>query len=482
MQLTKDCTRAALILSAAFLLVFTAYGGIETLETSIISGECKGCLEGPTDGICQSGSVCQDKVKFSCDEACAAPFQECKSSLGNTILGIVYLVYTVSAFFGSIVLSTSYENSVKLTLLTVDLLGKKWSLFGSSFFYALFAFANLMVALTPHNPNLHSALLITAAALLGMAASVLWISQASYITQISVIYATLKNEAVTSSMGHFNGIFFSIFNLSSIAGNLISSLVLGTFDWSNTSLFLIYTVLGLSGTALFFFLPSLSDVDALANATSTERARIFSPRSLWTVAKDTRMLTLLPVFLFGGILRGFALGEFTSNVIRESLGSSSIGYAMALYGGITVVGSFGFGKLADRYGPWTGMSFGYVSIFTAYCLCYSLHLSKCDGQWSMVLCIAILLSIGDSTSTTLTNVVVGQEFPTNAVEAFSLVKAYQSAASAVSFGFFKYLSFHGQIILLMTMTVLALVCFTLYTMKLRKVVRDVYVVVGTPAQ
>ncbi|KAG9412684.1 hypothetical protein AC1031_015590 [Aphanomyces cochlioides] len=90
-----------------------------TLETSIIPGECKGCLEGPTHGICQSGSVCQDKVKFSCDEACAAPFQECKSSLGNTILGIVYLVYTVSAFFGSIVL---------------NLLGKKWSLFGSSFF------------------------------------------------------------------------------------------------------------------------------------------------------------------------------------------------------------------------------------------------------------------------------------------------------------------------------------------------------------
>ncbi|KAG9412685.1 hypothetical protein AC1031_015591 [Aphanomyces cochlioides] len=70
-------------------------------------------------------------------------------------------------------------------------------------------------------------------------------------------------------MGHFNGIFFSIFNLSSIAGNLTSSLVLGTFDWSNTSLFVIYIVLGLSGTALFFFLPSLSDKlhdDSLATA------------------------------------------------------------------------------------------------------------------------------------------------------------------------------------------------------------------------
>ena len=31
----------------------------------------------------------------------------------------------------------------------------------------------------------------------------------------------------------------------------------------------------------------------------------------------------------------------------------------------------------------------------------------------------------------------------------------------------------------MTMTMLALACFTLYTVKLRKVVRDVYVVVET---
>ncbi|KAG9412687.1 hypothetical protein AC1031_015593 [Aphanomyces cochlioides] len=210
-----------------------------------------------------------------------------------------------------------------------------------------------------------------------------------------------------------------------------------------------------------------------------------------------RILVLLPVFLFGGILRGFALGEFTSNVIRESLGSSFIGYVMAFYGIITVVGSFGFGKFADRivhlcgwnltsghrFGPWSSMVFGYVAILAAYCLCFTLHLSKCDGQWAYVLCIAVLLGISDSTSTTLTNVVVGQEFPLNAVGAFSLVKAYQSAASAFSFGFFKYLSFHGQLTLLITMAILALACFTLYTVKFRKVVREGegYAAVGTPS-
>ncbi|RHY01545.1 hypothetical protein DYB37_007369 [Aphanomyces astaci] len=55
--------------------------------------------------------------------------------------------------------------------------------------------------------------------------------QASYITELSVIYATFKAEPVISSMGYFNGIFFAIFNMSGISGNLISSLVLDVLMW-----------------------------------------------------------------------------------------------------------------------------------------------------------------------------------------------------------------------------------------------------------
>ncbi|RHY81177.1 hypothetical protein DYB31_002240 [Aphanomyces astaci] len=77
------------------------------------------------------------------------------ATLGNTILGVVYLAFTLSAFFGP----------------------------------------------------------------------------ASYLTELSVIYATFKAEPVISSMGYFNGIFFAIHNASGITGNLISSLVLDLFQW-----------------------------------------------------------------------------------------------------------------------------------------------------------------------------------------------------------------------------------------------------------
>ncbi|ETV80314.1 hypothetical protein, variant 1 [Aphanomyces astaci] len=389
----KECTRAAVILSLAFLLVFTSFGGIESLQTSIIPGECHGCTEGTLTGICQAGNVCQAKVKFSCDDACESPFTECHSTLGNTILGVVYLAFTISAFFGPVV---------------PNYLGMKWSLFGASFFYALFALANLVVAWTPNSQDLHAGIMISAAVLLGISASVVWIAQASYITELSVIYATFKAEPVISSMGYFNGIFFAIFNMSGISGNLISSLVLDVLMWPKTSLFIIYTTLGLLGTSLFLLLPTLSrsktsvpvDTESVNCAAPQP---VFSVSMLWTLAKDSRMLILLPMFFFGGVMRGFAMGEFTSNIVRQSLGSASIGYIMTVYGAVNVMGSYGFGKLTDRFGPLVGLSIGYVSLIVAYIMTYTFVVVKCDSQWFLVVSIAVMLAVGDSTTTTLTN-------------------------------------------------------------------------------
>ncbi|ETV80317.1 hypothetical protein H257_06635 [Aphanomyces astaci] len=455
MQSPNECTRAAVTLSVAFLLMFTSYNGIESLQTSIIPGECHGCTEGTLTGICQAGNVCQAKVKFACDDACESPFTECHSTLGNTILGVVYLAFTLSAFFGPVV---------------PNYLGMKRSLFGASFTFALFALANLVVAWTPNSQGSHPGIMLTAGVLLGLSASVLWIAQASYLTELSVIYATFKAEPVISSMGYFNGIFFAIHNASGITGNLISSLVLDLFQWHKTSLFLIYTALGLLGTAMFLRLPELSRQQV---STLAERGQpngpvpVFSVAMLWTISKDSRVLILLPMFLFGGVMRGFTMGEFTSNFIRESLGSASIGYIMTVFGTVNVLGSYGFGKLTDRFGPHLGISIGYASLMVAYFMCFTFEVAKCDNQWFLVLSIAVLLGVGDS-------MVVGQEFSSDAVNAFSLVKAYQSGATAASFFFFKYMSFNARVALLMGMVVTAAFTFVVYYRKFRRVSSEVY--------
>ncbi|RHY96103.1 hypothetical protein DYB37_007370 [Aphanomyces astaci] len=217
MQGAKECIRGAVL----------------NLETSIIRGECQGCLSGSPTGICQSGDVCQDK--------------------------------------------------------------------------------------------------------------------ATYLTQLSVLYAEFKHEPVVSSMGLFNGVFYSIFRMSAISGNLISSLVLGYFVWPAESLFVMYTVIGLSGAALMLMLPSTTKVSVTDD---TELAKLVQTPSVAPgnePSRRGRMVVLAPVFVLNGLQQGFATGEFTSNFIRESVGGASIGYVMALYGGCNVVSSYGFGKLADKH-------------------------------------------------------------------------------------------------------------------------------------
>ncbi|KAF0695133.1 Aste57867_14030 [Aphanomyces stellatus] len=457
----KECKRTSLLLSLAFLLTFTSYMAIEVLETSIIPGECEGCMEGVLDGICQAGPVCQERAQFSCDLACVSPFQECESSLGSTILGVTYLCFMLSAFMGPFI--TNY-------------FGEKTSMVGSSFSYALFAFANLVVALNPTAISLHWWIMIPAALLLGIFASVLWIAQASYLTRLSVIYAKHMSVPQVSSMGSFNGIFYAFYKMSRITGNLISSVVLGYMGWSTSSLFAIYTVLSLAGSLLMAFLPNLVDPteEATVLLKETSEDAPTSPSStlwaLWDIAKDDRMIVLIPVWLVSGLQLGFVSGEFTSNFIRESLGSASIGYVMAVFGVVNVVCSYWFGKLADKIGLFFAQMVGFVALFAAYALCMWTEVAKCDSQWAIIVTIAVLLSVGGASCTTLANVILGQEFPSNAVNAFSLFRVYNSAATSGTFFFFKYISIETRLWVLMGSVVLATVSFALYSMRFRRVI------------
>ncbi|RHY81178.1 hypothetical protein DYB31_002239 [Aphanomyces astaci] len=170
--------------------------------------------------------------------------------------------------------------------------------------------------------------------------------------EVSVVYATIKHEPAVSSMGKFNGLFFAIYKSSRVTGNLISSVVLDYLAWSTTTLFMVFTCIGLCGTALLCFLPTVGAA--------------LSPL-MWTCMHALvrrRMLALAPVFILNGLQQGYA--TFTSNYIRPSLGSSSIGYVMAVFGVVNVVGSYTFGKVADRldYPGQRSRSTTYVSFHT----------------------------------------------------------------------------------------------------------------------
>ncbi|KAF0695131.1 Aste57867_14028 [Aphanomyces stellatus] len=384
------------------------------------------------------------------------------ATLGSAILGTVYLSFMFSAMAGPFL---------------PHYFGEKLSMVGSSSFYGFFALANLIVAYNPTHVALQWWLMIASAAFLGVSASFLWISQASYLTQLSVLYSKFLDIPKVSSVGFFNGLFYSIFKFSGITGNLISSIVLGYFTWSTTTLFAFYSLLSFSGTALLCFVPTLppapldDDDDDV-----TEATRLLHPatplstlRSLVTLAIDPRMLVLAPTMILNGIQQAFLSGEFTSNFIRESLGSASIGYVFVLVGLVSVTSSFVFGKLADRFGPLCGQLVCFSVLLAAYLLCYVAHVTKCDGHWSLVLVVAVLLSMGDCSSSTLVNVVLGQEFPSDTVNAFSVFRVYHAGGTSFSFFYFPSLSFHGRLVLLGVWIVLSVASYMVYYTRFRRV-------------
>ncbi|ETW09637.1 hypothetical protein H310_00167 [Aphanomyces invadans] len=246
-------------------------------------------------------------------------------------------------------------------------------------------------------------------------------------------------------MGHFNGIFFAIYKSSRVTGNIISSLVLDYFAWTSTTMISIFTCIGLCGTILLCMLPTIASPTQDDDCEPSTRMLT----ALKVLALDKRMMALAPVFFLNGLQQGYATSEFTSNFVRLSLGSTSIGYVTAVFGVVNVAGSYAIGKLADRFDPVIGHAVGYGVLIVSYGLSYGFDVVQCDKQWALVVVLAVLLSIGDACSTTLTkglprwNVqsmtakVLGQAL--NSVKAFSVFTIYQSGTVSASFFLLKYM-------------------------------------------
>ncbi|ETV80302.1 hypothetical protein, variant 2 [Aphanomyces astaci] len=382
------------------------------------------------------------------------------------MLGLAYLSFTVCSF------GASYGPLA---------FGEKASMVASSLSYSLYGLVNLIVALYPTYTRLHWYLMVPLSVLSGVSSSVIWISQASYLTALSGHYAQLQHlVSPGSALGLFNGIFFAGYNASQIAGNLISFAVLGALQWPTTALFAVYMVLSLLGSFLLTLLPKVvaATQDTTNDVTTqVETSKLLKPdysfapsksfNALWLVACDRRMVLLGPVMIFHGLQQGFVTGEFTAHVIRESLGSASIGIVMAVYGVVNVMSAFAFGKIADRFGPMGPLLFGLAVVFVAYCTWLVHPIARCDGQWMVVVATAILLSLADSSSTAMLNVILGQEFPANSVHAFSVFRVYHAGSTSASFLTFRFLSLQGRLATMMAVVVVASATFVLFCLRYR---------------
>uniref|UniRef100_A0A8D1N749 Protein unc-93 homolog A n=1 Tax=Sus scrofa TaxID=9823 RepID=A0A8D1N749_PIG len=156
--------RNVLVVSLGFLLLFTAYGGLQNLQSSLYS----------------------------------------KEGLGVTALSTLY---------GGMLLSSMF-----LPPLLIQKLGCKWTIVLSMCCYVAFSLGNFHASWYT---------LVPTSILLGLGAAPLWSAQGTYLTVTGNRHAEGTGQAGKDVVNQYFGIFFLIFQSSGVWGNLISSLVFG---------------------------------------------------------------------------------------------------------------------------------------------------------------------------------------------------------------------------------------------------------------
>jgi len=407
------------MMSVSFLLVFLAFNGTQTIVSSLLPG-----------------------------------------SLGYWSVACIYISFTLSSllFSSAFVIATSTKISLAV----------------GAFLYLGFIGANIYPMWIT---------LVIAAVILGFGAAIIWTAQGSYVTNAALCYAKLSNKPPRSSIGLFNGIFFGIFQLSMLIGNILSSVILSSggssseslsdlsgsfFDDSSSSsepeinpqakiLFYVYTAVCFVGFVGLCFLPKANSADdSPKQKIKNPIEKVIGAIVLW---KEPRMFLMIPYLVFTGLEQAFVFGDFTKQFVRELHGVEMVGYVMSSFGAIDSICSFALGRLADRIGArWIGYSG--VVLMTVFLGTIRFFRDSTFGvtlpaafMW------AALLGVGDACIfSVFCNAAMATLFPDRAEAAFSNVKVFQAGATGLMFFLGPLLTFDIKIYILAASLVVAVIC------------------------
>jgi len=336
----RGIMKNVIIISIAFMLLFTAFQSMAQLQSSINEQE----------------------------------------GLGTASLSVIY---------ASLVISCMFVPTFLIKKLTV-----KWAMVVSMFCYTAYIGAQFYP---------HFGTLIPGAIILGMGAAPMWSAKCTYLSQVGGIYGEITQEPVEPIIVRFFGIFFLFFQSSSIWGNLISSSVLGkgkgncnvTVDFEAISeycgvqycpdywggkfaykeaekdqcpkeenkeqdilrLYLlagIFLACSVAAAAIVAFL-----VDPLSKYGESDRDKNKGKQGgLQLVAATFKhmferrgyQLMIIPLTFWSGVEQGFFGADFTAGYLACAWGAHHIGYVLIVYGVVDAVCSASFGNLIQYVG------------------------------------------------------------------------------------------------------------------------------------
>ena len=333
----------------------------------------------------------------------------------------------------------------------VSLLGIKNSLMLGAMTYALYVAANVHII---------SELLYVSSAVIGVGAAVLWTAQGAFISQCATSYEVARGLPLSSTMGMFNGVFFSIFQVNQFIGNLLAA-SLYKFAVPAWIVFTVMFVICFAGSLSLMCLatdartPPLIAADRQALANDVEDDEIVadeyddehneailrrdSPRAAFDVRSilssvslltDVRMISLIAIMIYSGLSQGFIYGVFPPLVtdVSEKF------FVLSAFGAFDAVSSMAMGRLSDMTGRMPIVAIGLIahSAVFAYVMFVNPSNDPSTSWWTYYL-LALGLGLGDGVFNTQIYAILGTFFETQADAAFANFKLFQSGSTMAAF-------------------------------------------------
>lgn len=408
-----------LVVSCGFFLLFTAYGGLQNLQSSLYN----------------------------------------EDGLGVVTLSTIYCTMMLSSMF--------------LPPVLIKKFGCKWTMAGSMCCYMIFSLANFY-------PNWYT--LIPTSILLGLGAAPLWSAQCTYITIMGNLQAQKEGKLAKDVVNQYFGLFFLIFQSSGMWGNLISSLVfsqtpskvaipedqlkscgakdcLMDTEVSNStyhpSHHLTYTLLGIfNGSSVLAILLVSVFLESVENRLASEgEARPRSPPllstvlSTFTLFKDKRLCLLMFLPLYSGLHQGFLYGEYTKSYATCALGIHFVGYVMICFSAVTSLCSLLYGKISK----YTGRAALYVTGATIHLVCIIILLlwHPNPAQLPVFFILSGLWGMADAVWQTQNNALYGVLFEKKKEAAFANYRLGEALGFVIAFGYSSFLCVRTKLYILL---------------------------------
>lgn len=416
-----------LVVSIGFLSLFTAYGGLQSLQSSL----------------------------------------NAEDGMGVASLSVIYASIIVSSMF--------------LPPIMIKNLGCKWTIVVGMGCYVSYSLGNLY-------PGWYT--LIPTSVILGLGGSPLWSAKCTYLTIAGNTQAAKEGKKGSDIINQYFGIFFFIFQSSAVWGNLMSSLIFGqdtniadipeeqlltcgaadcglTISSNSTSKKpeqkLVWTLvgayIGVGVLAMLIVSIFLDNIDRTHASEFRENREPFCHTFLATfrLLKDWRLLTLIPLTMYSGFEQSFLSGEYTKNYVTCALGIHFVGFVMMCFGATNSLCSFLFGRLA-RY---TGRAplFLFAALTNLASIIALLLWKPHPDELPVFFVFPALWGMADAIWQTQTNALYGVLFPRDKEAAFANYRMWESLGFVIAFAYSTFLCLEYKLYILLAVLVVTVITY-----------------------